>query len=64
VQRNAMRSYDEQKDFKQLLLADKDVCGVLDRATIDASFDLAVQLRHVGQIIDRVFASAATPTVH
>ena len=31
VQRNAMRSYDEQKDFKQLLLADKDVMGVLDR---------------------------------
>src|SRR6478752_945455 len=47
VQRNAMRSYDEQKDFKQLLLADKDVRGVLDAAAIDAAFDLAVQLRHV-----------------
>jgi adenylosuccinate lyase len=64
VQRNAMRSYDERKDFKQLLLADTDVMGVLDRATVDASFDLAVQLRHVGQIIDRVFAPVATPTVH
>jgi adenylosuccinate lyase len=64
VQRNAMRSYDERKDFKQLLLADKDVMGVLDRATIDASFDLAVQLRHVGHIIDRVFAAAATPAVN
>jgi adenylosuccinate lyase len=64
VQRNAMRSYDERKDFKQLLMADKDVMSVLDRATIDASFDLAVQLRHVGQIIDRVFAPAATPAAN
>jgi hypothetical protein len=31
VQRNAMRSYEEQRDFKELLLADKDVTGVLDR---------------------------------
>src|SRR3954466_5370209 len=40
VQRNAMRSYDEQKDFKQLLLADKDVMTILDRKTIDDAFDL------------------------
>ncbi|HTL02215.1 MAG TPA: adenylosuccinate lyase [Vicinamibacterales bacterium] len=64
VQRNAMRSYEEQRDFKELLLADKDVTGVLDRPTIDAAFDLAVQLRHVGHIIDRVFASAATPATN
>src|SRR5438552_9647207 len=56
VQRNAMRSYDEQKDFKELLVADRDVMGVLDRQTIDAAFDLAVQLRHVDHIFGRVFA--------
>jgi adenylosuccinate lyase len=61
VQRNAMRSYDERKEFKQLLLEDKDVMGVLDRATVDAAFDLGVQLRHVDQIVDRVFASAPIP---
>src|SRR5205814_6533710 len=45
VQRNAMRSYDEKKEFKQLLLDDKDVMGVLDRKTVDDAFDLKVQLR-------------------
>src|SRR5262249_39438349 len=55
VQRNAMRSYDEKKDFKQLLLDDPDVMGVLDRKTLDDAFDLKVQLRHVDRIFDRVF---------
>jgi adenylosuccinate lyase len=63
VQRNAMRSYDEQKDFKQLLLADKDVMGVLDRKTIDEAFDLKVQLRHVDHIFDRVFKVPAAAGV-
>jgi adenylosuccinate lyase len=55
VQRNAMRSYDERKDFKQLLLADKDVMSVLDKKTIDDAFDLKIQLRHVDHIFGRVF---------
>jgi len=63
VQRNAMRSYDEQKDFKQLLLDDPDVTGVLDRRTIDDAFDLKVQLRHIDQIFERVFAVRAAAGV-
>src|SRR5687768_10705297 len=55
VQRNALRSYDEQTDFKQLLLADRDVMGVLDKKTVDDAFDLKVQLKNVDQIFDRVF---------
>src|SRR5687767_10854149 len=55
VQRNALRSYDEQKDFKQLLLADADVMSVLDEKTIHDAFDLKVQLKNVDQIFDRVF---------
>ena len=55
VQRNALRSYDEQKDFKQLLLADKDVMGVLDSKTVDDAFNLKVQLKNVDAIVDRVF---------
>jgi adenylosuccinate lyase len=55
VQRNAMRSYDEKKDFKQLLLADEDVMAVLDRKTVDDAFDLNVQLKNVGKIFERVF---------
>ena len=59
VQRNAMRSYDEQKDFKQLLLADKDVMGVLDSKTVEDAFNLKVQLKNVDAVVDRVFGVAA-----
>src|SRR6186997_1134233 len=40
VQRNAMRSFHEKRDFKELLLADGDVTKVLTRAEIDKAFDL------------------------
>ena len=57
VQRNAMRSFDEQKDFKTLLLADADVTGVLPAAEIEKAFDLDEQLRNVDAIFDRVFSA-------
>jgi len=55
VQRNAMRSFDEQIDFKGLLLADADVTKVLTAAEIEKAFDLDEQLRNVDAIFDRVF---------
>jgi adenylosuccinate lyase len=55
VQRNAMRSFNEQRDFKALLLADADVTRVLPPADIERAFDLDEQLKHVGHIFDRVF---------
>jgi len=55
VQRNAMRSHDEQVEFKNLLLDDADVMGVLTRDEVNKMFDLTVQLRHVDKILDRVF---------
>jgi adenylosuccinate lyase len=61
VQRNAMRAFHEQRDFKALLLADTDVTGVLGAADIEKAFDLGVQLRNVGAVMDRVFAGAAVP---
>jgi len=57
VQRNAMRSFHEQKDFKSLLLADPDLTRVLSPAEIDKAFDLNDQLRNVDAIFDRVFAA-------
>ena len=57
VQRNALRSYDERKDFKTLLLDDGDVTSVLSAAEIEKTFDLNEQLRNVGAIFDRVFGS-------
>jgi adenylosuccinate lyase len=55
VQRNAMRAFHEQRDFKALLQADADVTGVLSPQDIDRAFDLNAQLRHVDHIFDRVF---------
>jgi len=55
VQRNAMRAFHEQRDFKALLLADPDVTRVLSAAEIEHAFDLSAQLRHVDHIFDRVF---------
>jgi adenylosuccinate lyase len=63
VQRNAMRAFHEKRDFKQLLLADADVTGVLSPAEIDKAFDLHHQLRNVDAVLDRVFAGAAVGTV-
>jgi adenylosuccinate lyase len=57
VQRNAMRSFAEQRDFKALLLADPDVVGVLPAATIDEAFDLHTHFRNVDAIFERVFGA-------
>jgi adenylosuccinate lyase len=58
VQRNAMRSFAEQRDFKSLLIADADVTGVLSPEDIERAFDLGEQLRHVDGIFARVFGEA------
>ena len=55
VQRNAMRAFHENRDFKDLLLADADVTRVLSRADIERAFDLDEQLKHVDGIFERVF---------
>ena len=55
VQRNAMRSFHEQRDFKSLLLADADIIGVLSAADIEKAFDLNDQFRNVDAIFERVF---------
>jgi adenylosuccinate lyase len=59
VQRNAMRSFHERKDFKELLLADKDLMAVLTPVAVEKAFDLEDQLRNVDAIFGRVFSSVA-----
>jgi adenylosuccinate lyase len=56
VQRNAMRAFQEQRPFKDLLLADAEVTSVLPAPEIERAFDLDDQLKHVDVIFDRVFA--------
>jgi adenylosuccinate lyase len=55
VQRNAMKVWEEQVDFRAALKADPDVRKVLSEAEIDACFDLDHHLRHVDTIFRRVF---------
>jgi adenylosuccinate lyase len=57
VQRNAMRSFHEQKDFKALLLADPDLMKVLTPADVEKAFDLPDQMRNIDAIFDRVFTA-------
>jgi adenylosuccinate lyase len=61
VQRNAMRSFSERRDFKALLLADPDVTGALSHAEIARAFDLDEQFRHVDDIFERVFDRVPSP---
>jgi adenylosuccinate lyase len=61
VQRNAMRSFHEQRDFRALLLDDADVMRVLGREAIDEAFDLDAQLRHAETIFARVFVPVPAP---
>jgi adenylosuccinate lyase len=59
VQRNAMRAFHDQVDFKLLLLGDSDITRVLKPAAIEKAFDLDDQLRHVDHIFERVFQEVA-----
>lgn len=55
VQKNAMKVWDEGKDFLTELLADQEVVGALGEGKIRESFDLKYHLKHVDTIFKRVF---------
>ncbi|WP_120503211.1 adenylosuccinate lyase [Sulfitobacter mediterraneus] len=55
VQRNAMKVWEEGKDFKTELLADADVLKSLSAAEIEEKFDLGYHTKHVDTIFARVF---------
>ncbi len=56
VQRNAMKVWEDGKDFKTELLADTDVTAALGPAQIEEKFDLGYHTKHVETIFARVFA--------
>ncbi|MGK2905267.1 MAG: adenylosuccinate lyase [Desulfuromonadales bacterium] len=58
VQRNAMKVWDEGRDFQEELLADKAVVEALGEDKIRESFDLNYHLKHVDTIFKRVFGEA------
>jgi len=57
VQRNAMKVWEDNKDFKTELLADDDVRAALSEAEIEEKFDLGYHTKHVDTIFNRVFGA-------
>lgn len=55
VQKNAMQSWRKKKNFKTVLLKDRDMRKFLSREEITRAFDLAPYLAHVDEIFGRVF---------
>lgn len=57
VQRNAMKVWEEGKDFMTELKADADVTAALSEAEIEEKFDLGYHTKHVDTIFTRVFGT-------
>jgi adenylosuccinate lyase len=55
VQRNAMRVWDENRDFHELVKADDDIRSQLSETEVDRVFSLDHYLRNVDAIYRRVF---------
>ena len=60
VQRNAMKTWDEDADFKSLISTDKDITTQLTQERIDAVFSLENYLRNVDKVFARVFSEGLT----
>ena len=58
VQRNAMKTWDEGKDFLGELKADAEVMSYLSAAELDDMFDMGYHTKHVDTIFERVFGEA------
>jgi adenylosuccinate lyase len=58
VQRNAMKTWQEGKDFLSELKSDKDVTAKIPPSALDAMFDIEYHTAHVDTIFRRVFGNA------
>ena len=55
VQRNAMRVWDENENFQELVAKDSDIGAHLSPEEIEVAFKLDTYLRNIDTIFDRVF---------
>src|SRR5438067_11952954 len=55
VQRNAMRAWQEDKNFRELIGKEKEITRRMSRKQLERAFDLQRQLRNVDKIFGRVF---------
>jgi len=58
VQRNAMRAWDEELDFRELCRADEAIAGRVD---LDAAFDLGAYTRHLDTVFARLDSLKGEP---
>ena len=54
VQRNAMRAWDEERDFRELVRADAEIAAHLDAGALDEVFDLDATIANLDSVFDRV----------
>jgi adenylosuccinate lyase len=55
VQKNAMKAWKEELNFRDLVLNDPEIVGKVQKKTIEDAFNLDRQLRNVDKIFVRVF---------
>ncbi len=58
VQRNAMRAWDEEIDFRTLVLGDEEIAAALPPSALEEAFDMTSYTRHVDTVFDRLGALA------
>jgi adenylosuccinate lyase len=56
VQKQAMRAWKENKDFRELVASDSEIGSCLNKEEVDRLFDVNQQLKHVDTIFSRVFS--------
>jgi adenylosuccinate lyase len=56
VQRNAMKTWNEKEDFKEMLLQDEVVAGSLTPDELEECFDVTADLKNIDIIYERVFS--------
>jgi adenylosuccinate lyase len=55
VQKNAMRAWNEDLNFRKLIMDEPEIRKLVPRDKLDRAFDLTRQLRNVDKIFERVF---------
>src|SRR5437016_11664062 len=56
VQRDAMRAWDEERDFRELVRADDEIASRID---LESAFELGAYTRHVDTVFSRLISLAA-----
>ncbi len=59
VQRNAMKAWKEDLNFRELVSEDPEIVGKVEKSKVENAFNLDRQLRNVDKIFKRVFGNEA-----